>query len=208
MYSNLEVVLSFFERNNIDINNLPRVKNVSMDNYEITDNRKDMLFTRGLATCTALVAIADNFAFLAHIDNGPFSRNSFGNSVRQNQDETEHSTVKTCKMVEQLLLEIYQRRNEITPPIHIQLVIGGMPLPAEDIHRKLTEDGICRLINICNNNLGINAVRVPNGRATAVLVNSETKEIILDESFDKAGIERLLHIKGAASPNVKDVERE
>ncbi len=162
--------------------NLQEIKTVPMDNYGITDNEKKVLVTYGLATCTALIAITNNFAFLAHIDNGFFSRNSFGDSILSNQNRKEHSTLKTCKMTENLLIEILKRRNEITRPLYLQLVTGCMPLPNDDIHITLTEDGIERLINICRDKLGIQVIRKPNISSTVVLVNSTTQEILVDES--------------------------
>lgn len=57
-----------------------------------------------------------------------------------------------------------------------------MPLPNDDIHIKLTEDGIERLINICQDKLGIQVIRKPNISSTVVLVNSKTQEILVDKS--------------------------
>ena len=85
-------------------------------------------------------------------------------------------------MTENLLIEILKRRNEITEPLYLQLVTGCMPLPNDDIHITLTEDGIEKLINICQDKLGIQVIRKPNISSTVILVNSKTQEVLVDES--------------------------
>lgn len=161
--------------------NLQEIEIVPMDNYGITDNKKKVLVTYGLATCTALIATTNNFAFLAHIYNDFSSRNSFGNIGLSNQDRNDYTTIRKCKMTEKLLNEILIRKNKITEPLSLQLVTGCMPLPVDDIHIRLTEDGIKKLTNICHE-LGIQVIRKPNISSTVVLVNSITQEILVDES--------------------------
>ena len=92
------VVKEFLNKKRIDNINLDRINCISMDDYGVTTDSKDVLFTYGLETCIGLIVTTKDFAFLAHIDNG-HGIQLFENEFHKKPDGTWDIKVKKCKIL-------------------------------------------------------------------------------------------------------------
>jgi len=173
---------NFLERNNIDQIKSNEVKSVDMDMCDISSEDKPVLFTYGLATCIGLVATSKEFAFLSHIDMG-YGQNDFETEWIQLPDGKWDFNVKRCNITWELYNRIYQKRDEITKPIEVTVVLGSMPVDKNNTKRIFLERGIDNTINMCAKNLGITVNRLPNVNSTSVLVDSRNSKIILDKDL-------------------------
>ena len=169
---------NFLKNNNIQNINSTEVKPVGMGGNAIATDEKPCLFTFGLITCIGLVGLAENFAFLSHIDMGGLMGNQWETQYRQLPNGKWEVKTKALKETWTLYNAIYRNKDKIKTPIDIILVEGTCPVDKEDEHRRLLERGLDNLENMCMQNLGIQINRKTIS-SSSILVDSRDKNVIL-----------------------------
>ena len=169
---------NFLKNNNIQNINSTEVKPVNMGEKAIATDEKPCLFTFGLGTCIGLVGLAENFAFLSHIDMGGLIGNQWEKQYRQLPNGKWEVKTKALKETWALYNAIYRNKDKIKTPIDIILVEGTCPVDKEDEHRRLLERGLDNLEHMCMQNLGIQINRKTIS-SSSILVDSRDKNVIL-----------------------------
>ena len=175
---------TFLKNNKIQNINSTEVKPVDMGTNAIATDEKPCLFTFGLGTCIGLVALADNFAFLSHIDmGGLIGENQWEEEYRQLSNGKWDVITKGSKETRALYTAICRNKDKIKTPIDIILVEGICPVGKEDKHRILLESGLDKLEWMCMHNLGIKINR-KTIRSSSVLVDSRDRSVILEKQTE------------------------
>ncbi len=169
---------NFLKNNNIQNINSTEVKPVNMGGNAIATDEKPCLFTFGLSTCIGLVGLAENFAFLSHIDMGGLMGDQWETQYRQLPNGKWEVKTKALKETWALYNAIYRNKDKIKTPIDIILVEGTCPVDKEDEHRRLLERGLDNLEHMCMQNLGIQINRKTIS-SSSILVDSRDKNVIL-----------------------------
>ena len=146
---------NFLKNNNIQNTNSTEVKPVNMGENAIATDEKPCLFTFGLGTCIGLVGLAENFAFLSHIDMGGLIGDQWETQYRQLPNGKWEVRTKALKETKALYNAIYRNKDKIKTPIDIILVEGTCPVDKDNEHRRLLERGLDNLEHMCMQNLGI-----------------------------------------------------
>ena len=137
-----------------------------------------------------LVGLAENFAFLSHIDmGGLFGINQWDREYSQVPNGKWNIRTKGCKEIRTLYNAIYRNRNKIKTPMDIILVEGICPLDKDDEHRRLLDSGLNSLENMCMQNLGISINR-RTVSSSSILVDSINRKVVLEngQEIDMSGI--------------------
>ena len=173
-----QVITDFLIKNNFDNLLANQVECVYQSDYAVTDEKIRALYTDSLATCIALYAICDDFAFLAHIELGSLS------------DDFEHEKigiryyVTWCNTITELLTQRNIRKDEIKSPINIGTILGTMPVDENNIYRQKIEQGISILESQCAE-MNIDVNRVPNNLSEFVFIDHNTKKLMIQtETID------------------------
>ena len=170
---------NFLKNNNIQNINSTEVKTVNMGGNAIATDEKPCLFTFGLNTCIGLVGLAENFAFLSHIDmGGLMSSGQWEKQYRQLPNGKWEVRTKALKETWELYIAIYRNKDKIKTPIDIILVEGICPVDKEDEHWRLLESGLDNLERMCMQNLGIQINRKTIS-SSSILVDSRDRNVIL-----------------------------
>lgn len=174
-----ELDIDNFLKNNIIQNiNSTEVKPVNMGGNAIATDEKPCLFTVGLSTCIGLVGLAENFAFLSHIEMGGLIGDQWETQYRQLPNGKWEVKTKALKETWALYNAIYRNKDKIKTPIDIILVEGTCPIDKEDEHRRLLESGLDNLEHMCMENLGIQINRKIIS-SSSILVDSRDRSVIL-----------------------------
>lgn len=169
---------NFLKNNNIQNINSTEVKPVNMGGNAIATDEKPCLFTFGLGTCIGLVGLAENFAFLSHIDMGGLIGDQWETQYRQLPNGKWEVRTKALKETRVLYNAIYRNKDKIKTPIDIILVEGTCPVDNDNEHRRLLERGLDNLEHMCMQNLGIQINRKTIS-SSSILVDSRDKNVIL-----------------------------
>ena len=169
---------NFLKNNNILNINSTEVKPVNMGKNAIATDEKPCLFTFGLSTCIGLVGLAENFAFLSHIDMGGLMGDQWETQYRQLPNGKWDVRTKALKETWALYNVIYRNKDKIKTPIDIILVEGTCPVDKENEHRRLLESGLDNLERMCMQNLGIQINRKTIS-SSSILVDSRDRNVIL-----------------------------
>lgn len=169
---------NFLKNNNIQNINSTEVKPVNMGGNAIATDEKPCLFTFGLGTCIGLVGLAENFAFLSHIDMGGLIGDQWETQYRQLPNGKLEVRTKALKETKALYNAIYRNKDKIKTPIDIILVEGTCPVDKDNEHRRLLERGLDNLEHMCMQNLGIQINRKTIS-SSSILVDSRDKNVIL-----------------------------
>lgn len=169
---------NFLKNNNILNINSTEVKPVNMGKNAIATDEKPCLFTFGLSTCIGLVGLAENFAFLSHIDMGGLMGDQWETQYRQLPNGKWEVRTKALKETWALYNVIYRNKDKIKTPIDIILVEGTCPVDKENEHRRLLESGLDNLERMCMQNLGIQINRKTIS-SSSILVDSRDRNVIL-----------------------------
>ncbi len=181
---------NFLKNNNIQNINSTEVKPVNMGENAIATDEKPCLFTFGLGTCIGLVGLAENFAFLSHIDMGGLMGNQWETQYRQLPNGKWEVRTKALKETWALYNVIYRNKDKIKTPIDIILVEGICPVDKEDEHRRLLESGLDNLEHMCMQNLGIQINRKTIS-SSSILVDSRDRNVILGKQ-SKINVNNLI----------------
>ena len=171
---------NLLKNNNIQNINSTEVKPVNMGENAIATDEKPCLFTVGLSTCIGLVGLAENFAFLSHINMGMggLMNDQWETQCRQLPNGKWEVRTKALKETRALYNAIYRNKDKIKTPIDTILVEGTCPVDKEDEHRRLLERGLDNLEHMCMQNLGIQINRKTIS-SSSILVDSRNKNVIL-----------------------------
>lgn len=169
---------NFLKNNNIQNINSTEVKPVNMGENAIATDEKPCLLTFGLNDCIGLVGLAENFAFLSHIDMGGLIGDQWETQYRQLPSGKWEVRIKTLKETKALYNAIYRNKDKIKTPIDIILVEGICPVDKEDEHWRLLESGLDNLERMCMQNLGIQINRKTIS-SSSILVDSRDRNVIL-----------------------------
>lgn len=159
---------------------------VPMGRCSSSSEKKPCLYTFGIASCVGLLAKADNFAFLAHIDIGGHLGEDFECNWYQLPGGKWDVRFIKCNTTEKMLQAI--RRSTIISPIEISLIYGDFYFASGSIQEDLLNKGIDRAIMVCES-MGLECVRTEPIYSSSVLVDSRSGKIFLSdvlEANDKA----------------------
>ncbi len=164
----------YLKKLNIDNITFNEVKYIEQSFNASTDEKIKGLYTQGLGSCVALLAFCNEFAFLAHIELGLNSRNF--------EQETINSEIKINygNFIKDLLSEINKRKENISSPINIGLILGVSPVNENNIFRQRIEEGIDFVTNECERqNISVN--RIPNYASILVMFDQIGQRLYLNE---------------------------
>lgn len=178
--SNIEC---FLNNNKIEGIDSSEVILVNMGANAIATEAKPCLFTFGLATCIGLVGLAENFAFLSHIDMGGLMGDQWETEYRRLPNGKWDVKTKGCKETEALYTAIYRNKDKIKTPIDIIIVEGICPVDKDDEHRRLLDSGLNSLEYMCMQDLGIQINRKTIS-SSSILVDSRDGRVILGEQHE------------------------
>lgn len=182
MFIQQSAIEGFLNNNKIEGIDSSEVITVNMGKNAIATEAKPCLFTVGLATCIGLIGLAENFAFLSHIDMGGLIGGLMGDQweteCRQLPNGKWNVKTKGCKETLALYNAIYRNKDKIKTPIDIILVEGICPVDKDDEHRRLLDRGLNSLEYNCMKSLGISINR-RTVSSSSILVDSRNRKIVL-----------------------------
>lgn len=145
---------------------------VKMCEYGAATQEKPLLLTVGLQSCIALIAYAQNFSFLAHM-------NVYKGNWKQDFTINHRNEITKCKRIDDLYHEILKNKSKIKQPINIGLVLGVNPVEKDYISRKILEKDLIALFEKLRAN-NIVGVRLPDIKTFSFILDSRNGKIIQD----------------------------